>query len=229
MGSERVNREIREFLEAERKQEQASKDKAEKEAELERIQKDLALTHGKLIQTQKQITSGVKDHPYVSPTVLNIAFKDEEEKAMWQAAECRAFRAANRDWDSYNSDDNIELLFEMYANRYLGHGACVVDRDMLAHSFNVLKSEGLINPVNVPVAVATVETLPATIEEPELQRLPEGSLRPANGLNKRDTSGQTDVTGKFHDDLSISKMTAEEYRKHFMPVTTLGRFSFGGR
>jgi hypothetical protein len=229
MGSERVNREIREFLEAERKQEKAAADKLASEANLERIKKELAVNAGKLIQSNKKTTFGHKEHPPVSERVMNAHFESEDEKEKFNRAEAQAWLDANQHvWKDYNSEENIELILSVYSSRYLGQGESVIGREEIDWAFKTLLADGLLEPVVKFTAPPVVNVPTPEAIEPELERLPLDFRMPVS--YQRDTTGQEGIdpnTGerKHYTDLEIGRMSAETYRRTFMPIRDLNAFA----
>jgi hypothetical protein len=227
--TERDRLELNKFLQEEKRIEDIKKKAESEKAELERIKKELAVTAGKLIQSNKKTTFGHKEHPPVSERVMNAHFESEDEKEKFNRAEAQAWLDANqRIWKDYNSEENIELILSVYSSRYLGQGESVIGREEIDWAFKTLLADGLLEPVVkfTPPPVVNVPT-PEAIE-PELERLPLDFRMPVS--YQRDTTGQdgTDPnTGerKHYTDLEIGRMSAETYRRTFMPIRDLNAFA----
>lgn len=231
MGSERINSEIRAFLEQERKQEQAIADKKAADEAIEKAKQDIIENHRKTAALQKQLNHGIKVKPFITPGLRYI--EDETERNKFNNAECVAFYKENPEWHPYATNpENRAMLIDYFVDRGDGLLLDLYDRHMLKAAFELLRRDGLLiepvvkfTSVNVPT-----ETLPATIEEDleALPRLPLDFRMPMS--HKRDTSGQEGIdpfTGerKHYSDFEIGRMSAETYRRTFMPIRDLNAFA----
>jgi hypothetical protein len=221
MGSERVNREIREFLEAERKQEQAIKDKLASEENLEHIKKELAINAGKAFKAHQKLLLGKREIPPVSETVMYLTFQNDQEKAQWQAQESQAFRLAHPEYEQYRSDETAEQIADVYRSHYRGEGTPIMCREMLAYAFARCLEDGTLTEKEL------TETHKIDIHEPEpepdwdrVPRLGLNDIRPGLAHHVERAEGMDGIdqsNGEYRhfSEFEISKMGSTEFKRTF--------------
>jgi hypothetical protein len=232
--NQRERIEYEQFLAEEKREADRKAAKLQAEIDFKKLEQEVSRNAGAELQKRRQLAVGYQESPYVSKRVANIMngveYMSPEDRGVFARSEAQGFRSEVKEFEQFNNQQSIDIMLEVYTRRF-GEDM-PVDREMLKSIFYRLKADNLLTPNPVPVPRQRTVNVPAPIIEDleNLPRTPESLLRPANGLNRRDTSGQMGIgeDGKeqWFDDISISRMTSEQYRRCFLPQRVLGRFSF---
>lgn len=228
MGSERINSEIRAFLEQERKQEQAIADKKAADEAIEKAKQDIIENHRKTAALQKQLNQGIKVKPFITPGLRYI--EDETERNKFNNAECVAFYKENPEWHPYATNpENRAMLIDYFVDRGDGLLLDLYDRHMLKAAFELLRRDGLlIEPEPVKFTAVNVPT-EAEEDFSAIPRLDINSVRPPLFHKEPaygDMQGYNPATGRFDKVYTRAEqdaLSAEQFRKVFNIPTTYNK------